>query len=148
MYVALLHTHNLTRWLVLVAAAIALVLALSGFLGRRRHERPHRLANLAFVISMDVQLLIGLALYVVSPLVQAAMRDMGTAMGVHELRFFAVEHISVMLVAVVLAHVGSVAVRRTRDDHARHGRALLWFGLSAAAVLFSIPWWRPLFPGA
>jgi len=51
-------------------------------------------------------------------------------------------------VAVALAHVGSVAVRRAADDRGKHGRTLLWFGLATAAVLFSIPWWRPLFPGA
>lgn len=148
MYAALLHTHNVTRWLVLIAAAIALFLALLGYVGRRPHMRPHRLANLAFVIAMDVQILIGLVLYVVSPLVQTALGDMSAAMRVHELRFFAVEHIAVMLVAVVLAHVGGAAIRRAHDDRGRHGRALLWFGLSTAAVVFSIPWWRPLFPGA
>jgi hypothetical protein len=147
MYAALLHTHNLTRWIVLIAALVALVWALQGWLGRRPFERRHRFANLAFVTSMDLQLVIGLALYVVSPLVQAALGDMGAAMRIQELRFFAVEHISIMLVAVVLAHVGSFAVRRAASDRAKHGRALLWYGVSTAAVLFSIPWWRPLFPG-
>ncbi|MDA0699797.1 MAG: hypothetical protein O3A02_01125 [bacterium] len=148
MYAALLHTHNLTRWIVLVAALVALVWALQGWLGRRPFEKRHRFANLAFVTSMDLQLLIGLGLYVVSPLVQVALGDMGSAMRIHELRFFAVEHIAVMLVAVVLAHVGSVMVRRAADDRAKHLRALLWFGLSTVAVVFSLPWWRPLFPGA
>ena len=148
MYVALLHTHNVTRWIVLVAAVVALAFALMGWLGRRPFERRHRLANVAFVASMDLQLVLGLALYFVSPLVQSALRDMGAAMGVTQLRFFAVEHIAVMIVAVVLAHVGSVTVRRAPTDRGKHARALLWFGLSTAAVLFSIPWWRPLFPGA
>ncbi len=148
MYVALLHTHNLTRWIVLIAALVALAFALQGWLGRGAFEKRHRLANLAFVVSMDVQLLIGLALYVVSPLVQAALRDMSSAMAIQPMRFFAVEHIAVMLVAVALAHVGSVVVRRAASDRGKHGRTLLWFGLSTAAVLFSIPWWRPLLPGA
>jgi len=148
MYAALLHTHNLTRWIVLVAALVALAWALQGWLARRPFERRHRLANLAFVASMDVQLLLGLGLYLVSPLVQGALGDMRATMRVQELRFFAVEHISVMIVAVALAHIGSVAVRRAAGDRAKHGRTLLWFGLSTAAVLFSIPWWRPLFPGA
>ena len=147
MHVALLHTHNLTRWIVLVAALVALVWAAQGWLGRRPFEKRHRIANLAFVASMDLQLVIGLALYVVSPLVQAALRDLGTAMRVHELRFYAVEHIGVMLAAVALAHVGSALARRARSDRAKHARTLLWFGLSLVAVIVSIPWDRPLFPG-
>jgi hypothetical protein len=147
MYAFLLSFHNLSRWFVLVAALIALAWALQGWLGRRPFERRHRLANLAFVATMDLQLVLGLILYVVSPLVQSALRDMAAAMRVTEQRFFAVEHIAVMIVAVALAHVGSVLVRRAPDDRRKHGRALLWFGLSTAAVLFSIPWWRPLLRG-
>jgi hypothetical protein len=147
MYAFLLSFHNLSRWFVLVAALVALVWALQGWLGRRPFERRHRLANLAFVASMDLQLVIGLILYVVSPVVQNALRDMAAAMRVTEQRFFAVEHIAVMIVAVALAHVGSVLARRAPDDRSKHGRTLLWFGLSTAAVLFSIPWWRPLLRG-
>ncbi len=147
MYVALLHTHNVTRWIVLVAAVVALVLALQAWLGNRPFEQRHRFANLAFVASMDVQLLIGIALYAVSPLVQVALSDMGAAMRIHELRFVAVEHLSVMLVAVALAHVGSVLVRRAPSDRGKHGRVLLWFGLSTIALLAGIPWDRALLPG-
>jgi hypothetical protein len=116
-------------------------------LGRRPFEKRHRIANLAFVASMDVQLLIGIALYAVSPLVQLALSDMGAAMSIHELRFFAVEHLSIMLVAVALAHVGSALARRAPDDRGKHGRALLWFGLSTIALLAGIPWDRALLPG-
>ena len=147
MYVALLHTHNITRWIVLVTALLALVWALQAWLGNRPFEKRHRFANLAYVASMDVQLLIGIALYVVSPLVQVALSDMAAAMRIHELRFFAVEHLSIMLAAVILAHVGSATVRRAKSDRAKHGRALLWFGLSTIALLAGIPWDRALLPG-
>jgi len=118
MYAALLHTHNLTRWIVLIAALVALVWALQAWLGGRPFEKRHRIANLVFVASMDVQLLIGIALYAVSPLVQIALSDMGAAMGISELRYFAVEHLSIMLVAVALAHVGG-ALSRLDDRPAR-----------------------------
>jgi hypothetical protein len=147
MYLALLHTHNTTRWLVLIAALVALVLAAAGLASRSEYLKKHRLANLAFVVTMDLQLVIGLLLYVVSPLVQAAFSDMATAMSVRELRFFAVEHMAVMLLAVALAHLGSVMIKRASSDGAKHARALTFFGLSTTAVIFSIPWWRPLLPG-
>jgi hypothetical protein len=147
MYAFLLSFHNLTRWFVLIAALVALAWALQGWLGRRPFERRHRLANVAYVAALDVQLVIGLILYVLSPLVQNAWRDMSAAMRVTEQRFFAVEHIAIMIVAVVLAHVGSALARRVPDDRGKHGRTLLWFGLSTAAVLVSIPWWRPLLRG-
>lgn len=148
MYLALLHTHNLTRWIVLIAAVVALALALMGRFGKQPFGKQHRIANLVFVSSMDLQLVLGLLLYFVSPLIRSGLADMGAAMGDAALRFFVVEHAFYMIVAVALAHVGSVMVRRAKDDGAKHTRTLIWFGLSLVVVLAGIPWQRALFPGA
>jgi hypothetical protein len=147
MYLALLHTHNVTRWVVLVAALVAIAWALQARLSGGAFEKRHRIANLVFVSIMDLQLLLGFALYFVSPLVQAGLANMSAAMADAAMRFFVVEHATYMIVAVVLAHVGSVMVRRAKGDAGKHGRAILWFGLSLVVVLAGIPWNRALFPG-
>jgi hypothetical protein len=57
---------------------------------------------------MDVQLLIGFLLYLFfSPMTTGALRDFGSAMGNSVLRFYAVEHLFGMVVAVIIAHVGA-----------------------------------------
>jgi hypothetical protein len=147
MYVGLLHLHNATRWLVLIAGVIAIGIALVGLVRRRPWTRTAKLGSLAYVISMDVQLAIGLLLYVVSPLVQIGFADPAAAMRDSNVRFFFVEHLLLMVLAVAAAHVGSVAARRARDDATKYRRTLLWFGLSLVLVVIAIPWWRPLFPG-
>lgn len=147
MYVTLLQVHNVTRWLVLVAALVAIAAAVHGLLAGRRWDRLSRIASAAFVGTLDLQVILGLILFVVSPLVRSALADMGAAMGTSELRFFVVEHSVLMVVAAVVAHVGSVAARRATTDPARHIRALTLYGAALALVLFAIPWWRPLFPG-
>lgn len=148
MYLGLLHAHNATRWLVLIAAVVALVLALMGRFGKQPFGKSHRIANTAFVASMDLQLVLGLFLYFVSPLVQAGLADIGAAMADAAMRFFVVEHATYMVLAVVLAHVGSVRVRKATSDAGKHGAALVFFGLALALVLAGIPWDRALFPGA
>ena len=148
MHQALLDTHNLTRWIVLIAAVAALVLALMGRFGKQPFGKRHRIANLAFVASMDLQLVLGLLLYFVSPLVQTGLANMSAAMADAALRFFVVEHATYMIVALALAHVGSVMVRKAKDDGAKHARTLIWFGLALVVVLAGIPWQRALFPGA
>ncbi len=148
MHQALLHTHNLTRWIVLIAAVVALALALMGRFGKQPFGKGHRVANLVFVSSMDLQLVLGLLLYFVSPLVQSGLANMSAAMGDAALRFFVVEHAVYMVIAVALAHVGSVMVRKAKDDGAKHTRTLIWFGLALVVVLAGIPWQRALFPGA
>ncbi len=147
MYASLLAIHNITRWLVLIAAVVALVVVVRGLATRQPWDRTARLSSLTFVSLMDLQLVLGLLLYVVSPIVRAGLGDMGAAMSDTTTRFFVVEHLSIMIIAVVFAHVGSITARRAPDHRGRYVRAAIWFGLSTVAVLFAIPWWRPLFPG-
>lgn len=148
MYIGLLHLHNATRWLILVAAVIAITIAVIGLVRRSEWGRGAKLSSLAFLIVMDVQLLIGLLLYGVSPLVRAAMGDMSLAMADTQLRFYLVEHLLLMVVAVALTHVGYALAKRATSARAAYSRASLFFTLALLAVLAGIPWDRPLFPGA
>lgn len=147
MYVGLLHLHNATRWLVLIAAVIAIAVAVIGLLRRSEWGRGAKLSSLAFLIVMDTQLVIGLLLYGVSPLVRAAMGDMSLAMSNTQLRFYLVEHLLLMVVAVALTHVGYTLAKRAPSAAAAYRRASLFFTLALVAVLAGIPWDRPLLPG-
>src|SRR5690625_4361686 len=88
----LLGLHNLTRWLIILAGIIALVTMFTG-LGGRRFGPGDRRAGLIYTIVLDVQLLIGLALYGVSPFMKGLMQNMGEAMSDSGARFFLVEQI-------------------------------------------------------
>lgn len=147
MYIPLLHSHNLLRWLVLAAALFTIALALRGLIGQRAWGRLEHTTSLAFVISLDLQLVLGLFLFLLSPLVQTAIRNVSTAMSSSELRFFLVEHSLLMIIAVTLAHLGNVLVKRTPHDKSKFIRAFIWYGLTSLAMLVAIPWWRPLLPG-
>lgn len=145
MYLLTLSLHNTLRWAVLIAAVYVLVRMLLGWSGRRAWTPADRRAGATFTGLMDLQLLVGLALYLgVSPLMQTILANFGAALRNTEQRFFAVEHIAVMLLAVVFAHVGSVLSRNAATDRAKFRTASLWYGLSLVAMLALIPWWRPL----
>jgi hypothetical protein len=148
MYIGLLHLHNVGRWLVLVTAVVAIVIAVLGLVRAAPWGRGAKLSGLAYMITMDAQLLIGLVLYGISPLVRAAMGDMSLAMADTQLRFFLVEHFLLMVGAVVLVHVGYASSKRAVTAKAAYARASIFYALGLVAVLAGIPWWRPLFPGA
>jgi hypothetical protein len=115
-----------------------------GWLGRRPYDRSAHLASRALFDVLSLQVLLGLILYALSPLVRIGLGDLGAAMSVKELRFFAVEHITGMLIAVTLVHVGAMRIRRASDDRAKFREAVIWQTLTVASILISIPWWRPL----
>ena len=75
-----------------------------------------------------------------SPITTGAFKDFGAAMGNSSVRFFAVEHIFIMIVAIVLAHVGRSLSKKAADDKSKFKRAAIFFTLSMLAVLAAIPW--------
>ena len=128
----------------LAAAAASLGASYAGWLGGRAYGPVARISARAFTDLLGLQVLIGLVLYAVSPLVRTGLGDLGGAMAVRELRFFSVEHIAGMLIAMTLAHVGAVRIRRAPTDEVKLRHAAIWNTGTVAVILASIPWWRPL----
>lgn len=139
MYSVVLYLHSYVRWVVVFAALAAVGLAVSGLLSRRgwgsRDEQVGRL----FTSSLDAQVLLGLILYVVSPLTQALFSNPAASMRDPALRFFSVEHVVGMIIALALAHVGRARARRA-SGRAKFSRAAIFYGLATLALLLSIPW--------
>ena len=145
MYTGLLHTHNMFRWLVLIALVLAVLFALAGWFGKREWNKKDNLTGLLLTIFMDIQLLVGLILYAfVSPVTKAAFNDFGAAMKNADLRFYAVEHILIMLVAVVLVHIGRAKSKKDVANWKKHRSAAIFYGIALLLVLAGIPWERAL----
>jgi hypothetical protein len=146
MYLFLTGLHNLFRWLVVLGGVVAIVVMVRGLATSARWGASERRLGTLFVRSLELQFVLGLILYVISPLVRTGLRDMGAAMGNDELRFFTVEHILVMVLAVVAAEIGFAMARRAGSDRAKFVRATSGFVLAGLLIGYGIPWWRPLIP--
>lgn len=141
MYSIVLAAHSWLRWAVLIAGAIAIAKAIRGASTRRPWTAADDRAGFWFILTLDLQVLLGLVLYVaLSPITRAAMQDFRGAMGVSGLRFWAVEHLFGMIVALGLAHAGRARTRKIPDPVARHKVAATCFVLALLAILISIPW--------
>ena len=148
MYTFFLAVHNILRWVALILAIVALVRAYWGWFGGREWTSTDRRMGSFYSISLDVQILLGLLLYFVfSPITKAALSNFGGAMSNPDVRYFALEHVFYMILAVILAHVGVITARRAEEDVAKHRRAAIWISLSFIALILGMPWFRPLLPG-
>lgn len=147
MYTATLGLHNLVRWLVIVVGLYATIIFWRGWLQGGSWSARESRASRLFVTALDIQFLVGVVMYVfVSPLTRKAFSDVGAAMGDPSVRYFLVDHVVIMLAAIVVAHVGSARVKRATTDVAKLQTAALWFGVAVAAILGFVPWSRPLMP--
>src|ERR1700761_2099820 len=108
LYLTVLTVHSYLRWLVVIAAVAAVICAFLGMIRGRPFKPGGRKFGAIYTGLLDLQLLIGIYLYATSPIVHAALANMAAAMKQKELRVFAVEHLTTMIIAVVLAHVGSI----------------------------------------
>jgi len=140
LYSILLPLHSIVRWLLFIAVVVAVARAFMGWFGKKAFTALDNKIGLAFTSLLDLQLLIGLILYVISPILQTAFQNFGGAMGNTQMRFFAVEHILMMVIAVVLAHVGRALSKKAPTDLLKHRRAAIWFGLALLVMLLAIPW--------
>jgi hypothetical protein len=136
---AVLVFHNIIRWAVLLFGLWTLLNALSGVLGKRAFNANDNRSNLFFMISCDIQLLLGLILYFSNSWFDR-LKDMGTTMKDPYSRFFAVEHMSMMIIAWLLVHIGRSSVKRADTDAKKHKKMLIFFGLAIVLILASIPW--------
>src|SRR5262245_25884760 len=143
MYDVVLLAHSWIRWIALIAAVGTQIAA-----ARIQQPADRTRADgwsLAAMAALDLQMLLGLLLYFsLSPVTTEAMKNMSGAMRNPMLRFWAVEHLTAMLGAVVLAHVGRALARKGRTHESVRRRLLICFALATILMIVGIPW--PGFP--
>lgn len=130
MYQGLLHAHSLLRHFILLALVVVLIVSLIGWLQKKPYTPIHNRLSLYLFIFTHLQLLVGLILYFVSPFVQfgsQTMKDSTT-------RYWTVEHILAMLVAIVLITMARITAKKMSDDTAKH-RRLFIFNFAAGIII-------------
>ena len=136
-----LSLHSIVRWAVVILGVIAVVRAFIGWFGGRQWQQLDDRLGLGFTTVLDINLLLGLLLYFFfSPITTNAFKDFGAAMGNSSVRFFLAEHLFIMIIAVVLAHIGRSRSKKAGDDKSKFKQAAIFFVLAMLAILAAIPW--------
>ncbi len=132
--------HNILRWAVLLFGFWAVLSAISAVISKRKYNSNDNKSSLFFMISCDIQLLLGLILYFTGMWFEKVKSGMGDVMKDPAERFFAVEHALMMIIAWLLVHIGRSLVKRTDTDGQKHKRTLIYFGIALILRLAMIPW--------
>jgi len=154
MYNGILHLHNLLRWVILILLVVAIFRHLAGMMSKRPVNAGDKKIDLFLMISAHIQLLIGLYEWFFGGFGLKSIQNngMGVVMKNTGLRFWAIEHITGMLLAIILITVGRGAVKRAAGAGV-HKKAFWFFLLALIIILASVPWpfrgvvGRPWFPG-
>jgi hypothetical protein len=140
MYAFLLAFHSLIRWLVLASLLLAIYRGWRGWLGKHYYTLFDNRVRIVAAMFAHIQLVVGLALYGVSSIVYYFWQHPVDALQIRGIRFFGIEHITMMLVAIVLITIGSIKARRKTDDLAKFRIMAIWFSIALLIILSSVPW--------
>lgn len=142
MYTGMMHMHSVLRWIVLLVALWAIIKMAAGRNSNKTFAPADKRPALFFLITMDLQLLIGLYLYFIGPwgIKNIQAQGFGTVMKDAASRFFAVEHLVGMLIGVILVHIGYAATKKNSADQVKFKKALRYFVVALIVILISIPW--------
>ena len=132
--------HSILRWVVLLFGVWAVLSSLFAVISKREYKSADNKSSLFFMISCDIQLLMGLVLYFTGMWFEKVKSGMGEVMKDPIERYFAVEHAFMMIIAWLLVHVGRSMVKRADTDAQKHRRTLIFFGIALIIILVMIPW--------
>lgn len=130
MYNGLLFAHSYLRYIILILLIIVIITSLMGLMNKKPYTSADNKMGLFLFISTHLQLLIGLILFLVSPVVQFS----GEAMKNAATRYWLVEHNTAMLIAIVFITLARTTSKKMSDGQAKHKRMFI-FNLIALVII-------------
>lgn len=135
MYTGLLHTHSILRYFILIALVVVIIKGLIGLINKQPYGKWDNKLGLYLFIFTHMQLVVGVILYFVSPFVKFGSETMSDKVT----RYWTVEHIFSMVIAVVLITVARTSSKRMTNDEAKHKRMVI-FNFVALVLICSMIW--------
>lgn len=140
MYPTLLVLHSFTRWLVLMLLVYSIYRSLIGMARRRMFSPRDDAFRHWTATAAHIQLVIGILLYTQSPVVSGYWAHPGPVHHDMPTFFFAVIHMSLMLISIVVLTIGSALVKRKVTDKVKFRAMSMWFSVALILLLIAIPW--------
>jgi uncharacterized membrane protein len=126
--------HSGFRYIVIVLVLLAIIQSLLGWFGKKPYSELNRKINLFALISAHTQLVIGVVLYFLSPLVQF---NSGT-MKNDTTRYFTVEHWLGMIIAIVLITIGHSKSKKIALPEGKHKTVAIFYLIALLIIIGTI----------
>lgn len=130
----LILVHSYLRYFILFALLVVILKSIMGWLQNKPYSQLDNKLGLYLFIFTHMQLLIGLILYFTSDLVHFS----GASMKNSELRYWLVEHGSMMLIAIVLITMARITSKKMAIDVAKHRRMAVFNLLALVIIVVTI----------
>lgn len=127
-------THSVVRYFILVFLMIVIVRSFMGWQQKSPYSALDDKFNLWLFMFTHTQLLIGLIVYFVSPAVVFSAASMKDTVA----RYWLVEHITMMVIAIVLITMARITAKKMADAVAKHKRLFIFNTIALVIILIAI----------
>ena len=134
MYTGLLHSHSYLRYFVLILLVVVIVKALNCMINKKPFGQWDNKFSLYLLIATHLQLVVGLLLYFVSPFVKFG----STTMSDKVTRYWTVEHVLIMIIAVAVITIARVTSKKMTVDLDKHKRLYIFNMIALILILAAI----------
>ena len=129
----LTHAHSGLRWVAIILLLLAIINAFTS----KTFEKKHKMINLFTMITLHTQLIIGLVQYFIT---SGKVKFFDGWMKEAAFRFYGMEHLMGMLIAIVLITVGYSKSKRGATDAEKFKSIKVFYLIGFILILASIPW--------
>lgn len=129
----LTHAHSGLRWVAIILLLLAIINAFTS----KTFEKKHKMINLFTMITLHTQLIIGLVQYFIT---SGKVKFFDGWMKEAVFRFYGMEHLLGMLIAIVLITVGYSKSKRGVTDSEKFKPIKLFYLIGFILIMASIPW--------
>jgi hypothetical protein len=136
MYPYIQKFHSLWSYLALILLVLAALNALIGFFSKNDFKPKDKTIALFALISVHIQLLIGLSLYFISPLGLASFGQMSDK----ALRLTSLEHPLTNIIAIILITIGWSKHKKALTSDRKFKNLGLFYFVGLLLILSRIPW--------
>lgn len=137
----LIFIHSWLRWVIVILGILLIVKGLLGMNGNRIFTKGTNTQSAIFTGFFHLQVLLGLIIYFfISDITAVAFEDFGAAMKNSAVRYWAVEHIMMMIIAAVLVQIGRTKIKKASTDAKKHKFMFIFFLIAMILVASRIPW--------
>lgn len=131
MYGTFLTLHSIVRYAVLILLIVLIVKSLMGWTSKAAFTGADNKISLFTLIFTHTQVLLGLVLYFVSPFVWAAEKSPART-------YWKFEHVTLMLIAVMLITVARATMKKINDGPSKHKRLFILNTIALVIVIAAI----------
>ncbi len=141
-YKFILESHSGVAYVAILTLIVAVINSFIGLSAKNEFNPKDRRIAMFALIASHIQLVLGLALYFVSPKGFSLFSSLGMKeiMGNSEIRLLAVEHPFVNILAVIFITIGWSKHKKAVESSAKFKKIAIFYAIGTLLLLSRIPW--------